>query len=374
MCAISSMSVAGMFASLGSTIGGGAAAGSAAAGTGAALTSAASSTMIVGATTAAANAALEAAAGAGIAAATGGNAGKAALIGAGTGGIASVGTMALGGVSTVSEIGTAGRVFSKTPGLLSGATQTIQTGDKTLTLVEEGGNLVPETAGSLNSGSASSTAAEEGSFKLTSEDKAKLIEKAGGALGQTVQAGVSGYGQVEQAKLNQKALDDQAKMEKIRAQQALDRAAVEKMDNARKTRQLIGKGKVAAAANGIMLESRAESLASMWEQDANAELAYDNAKIDYNAQLEAWGYRENARRLRQQGRLGVRTARRGAVAGTLTSAGIGLGNVALSGFTIGMKNGWWNSTAAMAKSPASTSAVDWNIPGYHSRTSAMNFA
>jgi len=365
MCVISALSAtAGITAAISSSIASAASATAAAVGG----TMAAGTAATIGSVGAAGlvGAAEGAAFGAITSAATGGKAGKGALIGTGIGG---VGGMAVEG----------GKIAFASSGLYD-KTLAAQSGVKMMTGAQQGAT---ESVGMLNEGAEVSKLARESGTPvadkasgqlLSNADKALIIEKAGGALGQTVQAGVSGYGQVEQAKLNQKSLDDQAKMEKIRAQQALDRAAVEKMDNARKTRQLIGKGKVAAAANGVMLESRAESLASMWEQDANAELAYDNAKIDYNAQLEAWGYRENARRLRQQGRLGVRTARRGAVAGTLTAAGIGLGNVALSGFTIGMKNGWWDSTAAMAKSPASTSAVDWNIPGYHSRTSAMNFA
>lgn len=398
MCPLSTMSIAGGLTALGTAMGGTAAAGTAAAGTAAAgaaaagsaaagtgimasvgsgLTSLAGSQVGVGLTTAAVNAGIGAAAGAGISAATGGDAGRAALMGAATGGLVSGATMGLTGISTLSYSANGMNMFSNSGGLIGNPSTIVELSGKTKTagMLAEGavGAKMAEQSGSGDSALSSSGSADA-SVGLSNADKAKLIEAAGGALGQTVQSGVSGYGQIEQAKLNRKALDDQAKFEKIRAQQALDRAALEKMDNARRNRQLVGKAKVAAAANGIMLESRAESLASMWEQDQNAELAYDNAKIDYNAQLEAWGYRENARRLRQQGRLGVRTAKRGAVAGTLASAGIGLGNVALSGFTIGVKNGWFAGGGSPVRANPSANGFDWDVPAYQKRTANMNLA
>ena len=345
------------------------------------LSSAASSAAVVAGTTVAANAAIGAGISAGIGAATGARGrqlGMAAGIGALSGGLASGLGMAATGVSTLDAAGSTASGI--TPGF--GSTAGVYTsggglvGNPTATAIAaDGASASASPLAETGAATIEGADGASGGLPLSNADKAALVEKGVGALGQVAQAGVSGYGQIEQAKDARKSLDDQAKFEMIRAQQALDRAAVEKMDNARRTRQLVGKGKVAAAANGVMLETRAESLASMWEQDAHAELAYDNAKIDYNAQLEAWGYRENARRLRREGRLGVKTARRGAVTGTLGAAGIGLGNVALSGFTIGVKNGWFaGAGAGPGTGGAGLGGVDWDEPGYFGRTANRNIA
>ncbi len=329
MCVISSISAAaGLTAAISSSI---ASAASAAAGA-VGATMAASTAATIGSVGAAGlvGAAEGAALGAVTGAATGGGAGKGALVGMAAGGV-------LGGAAQGAAIG-----FTGTSGLqeatlsgMAGAPGRVAVPGAT----EAGATALNEGAEASQLAREAGVQVAEGGGTLTNADKAALVEKAGGALAQTVQAGASGYGQLRQAQLDRKGLEDQARAEERRAQQALDGAAVEKMDAARRTRRLVGQGRVAAAANGVMLESRPEALASMWEQDARAELAYDSAKIDYNAQLEAWGYRENARRLRRQGRLGVKSARRAAVGGTLAAAGIGLGNVALSRWTIGMRNG-----------------------------------
>lgn len=332
MCVLSSMAVAGGLTAVG-------------------LTSMASSAAAVAATTVAANAALGAGISAGIGAATGARGrqlGTAAGIGALSGGALSGLGMAAGGVTTL-EAGTA------TPGFNSFGTYSTGGGlfgDAATTVVSPAGSAAAPASGGALAPASSGGGAEAGA-SLSNADKAQLAQSAGNALASTVQGGIQAYGSVEQAKEARKGLEDQAKFDEVRAQQALDRAALEKYDAARRNRQLVGKAKVAAASNGVMLETRAESLVNMWEQDQNAELAYDASKIDYNAQLEAWGYRENARRLREQGRLGVRSARRSALTGTLASAGVGLGNVALSGFTVGLKNGWFSGGGAASGAPAS---------------------
>lgn len=143
---------------------------------------------------------------------------------------------------------------------------------------------------------------------------------------QGVSGGVEAYGNYEQGKQEEKALKEQAKLDQIRAGQVQDAATLEKQDLARRQRQTTSSGRAAAAANGVLLESRAESAPAVWEQDAAEELAYESSKIDYNANLQAWGYNQsartnliNARNARRTGNLRVATSLIKAGAGMASS-------------------------------------------------------
>lgn len=57
----------------------------------------------------------------------------------------------------------------------------------------------------------------------------------------------------------------------------------------------IGAGRAEFAANGILLESRAGSASSIWEQDEEADAAIERINIMQQAEDEAYGYFENAR-------------------------------------------------------------------------------
>lgn len=165
---------------------------------------------------------------------------------------------------------------------------------------------------------------------------AKVAGASGGALGaaeagkiaSTVVQGAGGavesYGNFQQGKMEAQSLKDQAELEKIRAGQVHEAAAMEKMDLARRQRMTIGKGRTVAAANGIMLDNRVESSPNMWEQDAMAELAYEQSKIDYNANQRAWGHMANAGVLRDNARTARRTGNLKAVT-SLVRAGVGMG-------------------------------------------------
>ncbi len=132
-----------------------------------------------------------------------------------------------------------------------------------------------------------------------------------------------------QAENERDLLNQQAQLEERKASLELDNAEIEKMDQRRKARLQAGSGRAAAAANGVMLEAdRDESLAQMWEQDVAMETAYDNAKIQHNAEIKAWGYRENARLMRYQGSQLVKGAKKNAITTTL----VGFGTTALSAF------------------------------------------
>jgi hypothetical protein len=101
-----------------------------------------------------------------------------------------------------------------------------------------------------------------------------------------------------------------------------ENAADEKRRLGRARRQLVGKGRTAAAANGVMLEGRAESSPAVFEQDAAAEMAYESAKVDYNlgiknanhaanaamSRLSAANYRLNAANAKRLGNLSATSA------------------------------------------------------------------
>ena len=98
-------------------------------------------------------------------------------------------------------------------------------------------------------------------------------------------------------------LKRQAEMERIRAGQVQSRAAVEAQEIARRRARLQGTQRTAAAANGIMLgDGRETGAADILEQDAAMEAAWDTEKMIYNANLEAWGYSENANIMRRNAR------------------------------------------------------------------------
>ena len=101
-----------------------------------------------------------------------------------------------------------------------------------------------------------------------------------------------------------------------------ENAADEKRRLGRARRQLVGRGRTAAAANGVMLEGRAESSPAVFEQDAAAEMAYESAKVDYNlgiknanhaanaamSRLSAANYRLNAANAKRLGNLSATSA------------------------------------------------------------------
>lgn len=280
MCVITSAMVAGTLATVGAT------------------TMAASGTAVA-VTTMAANAVLGAGLSAGVSAATGARGRDlwtAAAIGGAMGGAASGLGMAVGGVSTATTTNT---TLSASQQLAMGAT------DVAPGMLNQGAEVsaLTNNPSALASGALPKTTTtiggSEGLISGVGETSAATY---GMMAAQLAQGGVDAYTGYQEAKEDSKSLEDQAKLNEIRAGQAQEAAALEKMDLARKQRQLKGEQKTAAAANGIMLETREESSPAMFEQDAAAELAWDNAKIDYNANLEAWGYMENARLQRRQAR------------------------------------------------------------------------
>lgn len=210
---------------------------------------------VVGAGLAAVDGAIMGAIGAGI---SGGDVGKGALMGAAGGAVT-------GGI--MGGIGAATSAASVTPTAAQGP---------------GGGGIANATPGASGNSS--------GDF-----DWAGLAKGGIQATGQLAGATVEAIGAQQQAADTAAALKAQAESQKLQAQSEIDSAMVEAKDLARRQRLQIGKGKVAAAANGVMLESdRAESSPAMWEQDMQAEAAWDREKLFYNANQRAQLYIHNA--------------------------------------------------------------------------------
>ena len=185
------------------------------------------------------------------------------------------------------------------------------------------------TAAGTTAGTAAGTATGEGTGMLASA--ASMGTVAGSVSGVTgaVTTTASGLQNIQEAEAEREYLNKKANLENAKAQQALDNAQLEKMDMRKKQRMLQGQGRVAAAANGVMLEGdREESLASMWETDVAIEGAYDRAKVQHNADMEAWGYRQNAKLMREHGNNLVKQAKKN----FNTSIWTGLGTTAVGAF------------------------------------------
>lgn len=95
----------------------------------------------------------------------------------------------------------------------------------------------------------------------------------------------------------------QAALDTTRASQAQLQGEINQGEAAKQAQQVVGAGKTAFAANGILLEGRAGSAPAMWEQDEAAALAWEQSIIKTNADNEVFGYLANANMARAQGRM-----------------------------------------------------------------------
>ena len=116
-------------------------------------------------------------------------------------------------------------------------------------------------------------------------------------------AGISAYGQMQQAKAEKKAYNRMAAIEaeklKISQQQAADLA----LEKGEERRQKRGQALAAAAANGVSLDASILDAPQMWEQDQAALGQYETDKIARDAELEAWGFMTNSDMLKWQGKM-----------------------------------------------------------------------
>lgn len=276
------------------------------------------------------SAALGAAASAGIAAATGGSGKdvrKAALIGGVTGGVLS-GFGSLGALTSAAKTAADTADTAKTAKIAADTAKTAKTAadmegvgvpltGERLALAQLSGGYTDVPTGVETTVETTKTA----SAGMTTAEKISL----GVGIGTGVLQGVQAYGENEAAKDAAKIQRQQADLERMRAGQEMDAAQQEAIDAARKAKQRLGTGKAQMAANGVMMDdTRAGSEPMVYEGDAAAELAYDQAKIMHNAQLRAWGYQENARVLDAQAADTLRAGRRKARAGYISAAISGL--------------------------------------------------
>lgn len=296
MCVLTTTAIAGGLAAIGAT-------------------TMAGSATAVGLTTLAANAVIGAGLSAGIGAASGQRGSdlwRSAAIGAAGAGVGSALGMAAGGISTVTQASTtltpaqqlAAGATDVVPGMLNeGAEVAALTQNPALLTsgqaLPQTVNIAGHTPGLLEMGGVVAA----GSGPSIQDSMMKLS----GAALQAGAGAVEGYGAYRQGKDDAANLKAQSKDEELRAQQEIEAAEIEAKDLARRQRQVVGQGKVAAAANGVMLETRAESSPSVWEQDMAAELAWDREKLFHNARQRANIRLSNANQLR----VSAKNARRG---------------------------------------------------------------
>jgi hypothetical protein len=133
-----------------------------------------------------------------------------------------------------------------------------------------------------------------------------VLLKEGAIIAQAAGGGLEAHGARQEGKEEAARLKAQAADEERRAQQELVAAEIEAKDLARRQKQAVGAGKAAAAANGVMLEARKESVPSVWEQDMAAELAWDQEKLFHNASQRAEARLHNANQMR----IGAKNVRR----------------------------------------------------------------
>lgn len=81
----------------------------------------------------------------------------------------------------------------------------------------------------------------------------------------------------------------QAALSVVRAGQVQTQAQLDQAAAAKARQQVVGAGKVAFAANGVLLEGREGSATAMWEQDEASDLAMEQALIKTNADNEVFG-------------------------------------------------------------------------------------
>lgn len=155
------------------------------------------------------------------------------------------------------------------------------------------------------------------------------------ALGANVAgSALEAKGAYDEGRDNARALRASAEQQRKAAQSVLDSAEIEAKDLSRKQRQVAGSAKAAAAANGVMLEGRAESSPAMYEQDAAAEALWDRTKLFTNANMRSQGLFAAgndmlvaARRARRSGNLKAATA---AIKGAFNTGVAAYGNRAVS--------------------------------------------
>lgn len=165
-----------------------------------------------------------------------------------------------------------------------------------------------------------------------------LVSGAGGAASAAKPAigpSLAAYGQYKQGQFEKDMANYQASLSRDRAGYAQKQGELEAAQAELRHKQIVGAGLTAFAGNGVLLESRPGSAASLWEVDQAKSAAYDKELIRTNAELAAWGFATNADMIEAQGRWDSWAGKMGA-AGTIVGAA---GGALKSGMTAGMGGG-----------------------------------
>lgn len=243
------------------------------------------------------------------------------------GGVTGVGTaltteaFAAGATSfgeSMSALGATGLGDALGANALAAGAGTAATGatEATVALGAESGVAAAKGAATIESMLASGDAASVNGSFTTAASKAgagTILLKEAAVAANAAGSVAESYGAYRQGVEDAKSLKAQARGAERSAESVIESAETEAKDLSRRQRQAVGRGRAAAAANGVMLEGRAESSPAMWEQDAEAEAAWDRTKLFANANTRANALYDQA----NQFRISARNARR---SGNLRSA------------------------------------------------------
>lgn len=130
-----------------------------------------------------------------------------------------------------------------------------------------------------------------------------------------------------QGRYESKALETNARLDELRAQDATRRGKKASDLRLKDTRQLIGAQRARLAAQGIDVNSET---ALQLQQDAASAGAVDALQERENAWLEAWGYRVQAQDARGRARF-TRLAARNQARSTIATGGVRFANDLLTG-------------------------------------------
>jgi hypothetical protein len=141
------------------------------------------------------------------------------------------------------------------------------------------------------------------------------VAVAGGAL-------INAYGQVQAGKANQQIANNNARLAEYQASDSLRAGAQEAGAIQAEGRQAAASARVAAGASGI--DANVGSAANAQTTSLiNSEA--DAARTTANAAREAWGYKQQARDLRVQGKQARKAGILGAIGSSLSAGGAILG-------------------------------------------------
>ncbi len=152
-----------------------------------------------------------------------------------------------------------------------------------------------------------------------------------------------------------------ARAERLLAARIQNVEDIELQAASKRRRELVGEGRAAFAANGVLLESRAGAATAMWEQDEAADAAIERLQIMQAAEDKAYGHLTAAQQRLAEGYSGAASAM-----GSAGQAYSGAAQTAASGYTAAVNAlGALQSAAGVQKPSGTALALDivGNIAG-----------